>query len=97
MLLALSLGLCIGGCRADCGPSPLPKQLPWKKYCHGEGGFCFKYPAAWNVLGEIFEGNGVVVAPPQKQEREYWDEVTAALVIPPPQSEGTLSPSIKLD
>ncbi len=40
------------------------------------------------MLGEIFEGNGVVVAPPQKQEREYWDEVTAALVIPPPQSAG---------
>ena len=37
-------------------------------------------------MGEVFDGNGVVVAPPQKLEREYWDEVTAALVIPPPQS-----------
>jgi|GEM_PF-2147460 hypothetical protein len=65
-----------------------PKPLTLTKYCHADGGFCIKYPASWSVLGEVFDGNGVVVAPPQKQEREYWDEVTAALVIPPPQGAG---------
>ena len=38
------------------------------------------------MLGEVFGGNGVVVAPAQKQEREHWDEVTAALVVPSPKS-----------
>jgi hypothetical protein len=65
-----------------------PKPLTLTKYCHADGGFCIKYPASWSVLGEVFDGNGVVVAPPQKQEREYWDEVTAALVIPSPQGTG---------
>ena len=30
----------------------------------------------------------MVVAPAQKQEREHWDEVTVALVVPPPKSPG---------
>jgi hypothetical protein len=29
----------------------------------------------------------VVVAPPQKQERDLWDEVTVALMVPPPQGD----------
>ena len=84
-LLALLLGLS-GVVTAQTATKPTRKPLPVKDYCHGEGGFCFKYPASWSVLGEVFDGNGVVVAPPQKQEPEYWDEVTAALVVPPPQS-----------
>jgi len=36
------------------------------------------------MLGEIFEGNGVVVAPSQTGERVLWDAVTVALVVPPP-------------
>ena len=39
------------------------------------------------MLGEVFDGAGVMVAPPQKQERESWDSVTVALVIPPPQGD----------
>ena len=39
------------------------------------------------MLGEIFAGNGVVVAPPQKQDRTLWDEVTIALVIPSPKGD----------
>jgi hypothetical protein len=38
------------------------------------------------MLGDIFGGNGVVVAPPQKQAQELWDEVTVARVILPPQA-----------
>ncbi len=84
-LLALSLGLS-GVASAQTAAKPTQKPLPVKGYCHGEGGFCFEYPASWSVLGEVFDGNGVVVAPAQKQERENWDEVTAALVVPPPPS-----------
>lgn len=87
LLVALPLGLCMMASAQTAG-EPAPKPLSSKKYCHGEDGFCFKYPASWNMLGEIFDGNGVVVAPSQTQGREYWDEVTAALVIPPPQSAG---------
>lgn len=39
------------------------------------------------MLGEVYEGNGVAVAPLQKQERSLWDAVTVALVIPAPQGD----------
>jgi len=53
-----------------------------KKYCQPQAGFCFRYPASWTVLGEIFEGNGVVVAPEQTGDRAQWDGITVALVAP---------------
>jgi len=37
------------------------------------------------MLGVVFDGRGVVVAPPQKQERALWDAITVALVVPPPE------------
>ena len=86
LILSLSVGFCALAA-AQTAVKP-PKTSTLTKYCHGDGSFCFKYPASWSMLGEVFDGNGVVVGPPQKQEREYWDEVTAALVIPPPQSVG---------
>ncbi len=82
--LALAVGSCLS-VGAQTAHKPAAKTVPWKSYCHAEGGFCFKYPAAWTMLGEIFGGAGVVVAPPQQQARELWDEVTVAQVIPPPQ------------
>jgi hypothetical protein len=60
-------------------------SAPWKSYCQPVANFCFKYPPGWQMLGEVFEGNGAVVAPPQKQEQQLWDSVTVARVIPPPQ------------
>ena len=60
------------------------KSAAWKRYCQPEGGFCFKYPGSWSMLGEVFNGNGVVVAPPQKQDRALWDAITVALVVPAP-------------
>jgi hypothetical protein len=83
-LLVVSLGLSTIAV-AQTAPRPVPKLLPTNKYCQPEGAFCFRYPASWSVLGEVFEGKGVVVAPAQKQEREHWDEVTVALVVPPPR------------
>jgi hypothetical protein len=67
--------------------APARKPVPWKQYCQQDGGFCFKYPSYWTNLGEIFAGNGVVVAPPQKTDSALWDEVTVALVAPPPQGD----------
>jgi hypothetical protein len=86
-LLVVSLGLSTIAV-SQTAPKPAPKPLPTNKYCQPDGGFCFRYPASWSVLGEVFEGKGVVVAPAQKQEREHWDEVTVALVVPPAQSAG---------
>ncbi len=81
-LLVVSLGLSTFAV-AQAAPKPAPKPIPTTKYCQADGGFCFRYPASWSVLGEVLGGNGVVVAPAQKQEREHWDEVTVALVVPP--------------
>jgi hypothetical protein len=67
--------------------TPAHKSLPTKRYCHPEGGFCFLYPATWSVRGEVFAGNGVVIAPEQKQERALWDEITAGLVVPAPKAD----------
>ena len=66
---------------------PSHKAPAWKRYCHPSEGFCFKYPASWNMLGEVFEGKGVVVAPTQTIEQSLWDEITVAMVAPPPQGD----------
>ena len=63
------------------------KAVVRQQHCQPEKGFCFKYPATWSVLGEVFEGNGVVVAPHQNQDRTLWDSVTVALVVPPPRGD----------
>jgi len=68
--LAMLLGCISMAAAAQTTPRSTQKSPPWTEYCHGDGGFCFKYPASWSVLGEVFDGNGVVVAPPQKLERE---------------------------
>ena len=70
------------------------KPAVWKRYCQPEGGFCFKYPSSWSVLGEVFDGNGVVVAPAQKEDRALWDAITVAMVVPAPQGD---EDSITLD
>ncbi len=38
-------------------------------------------------MGEVFAGNGVVVAPPQRLERTLWDSITVAMVTPPPEGD----------
>ena len=90
LLFAGLLALCaVASAQTATKPKPKPKSKPLvvNKYCHAPGSFCFTFPLSWSVLGPVFDGNGVLIAPPQaKQERETWDTVTAALVIPPPQS-----------
>jgi hypothetical protein len=84
--LVLSLSI-VSAAAAQTSRKPTQKAATWKQYCQGEEGFCFKYPPSWSMLGEIFDGNGVVVAPPQNGDRAVWDEVTVALVIPPPEGD----------
>jgi hypothetical protein len=70
---------------AQTPTKPAAKAQPWKQYCHPDYGFCFKYPSSWIWLGAVFDGNGIVVAPPQKEDRTLWDEVTVALMVPSPE------------
>ena len=94
LVLALGLPAVTAGQKPSTAPAPLHKPVPRKRYCQPDGGFCFKYPNSWTMLGEIFDGNGVVVAPPQKLDKALWDEITVALVLPP--SEGD-EESVTLD
>ena len=84
--LALSLGL-IATAAAQTPTKPAARTQPLKEYCHPEYGFCFKYPSSWVSLGPIFDGHGIVIAPPLKQDRALWDEVTVALMIPAPEGD----------
>lgn len=65
---------------------PATKAVAQQTYCHPADGFCFQYPATWTVMGEVFEGNGVVVAPTQAPPHENWDAVTVARVIAAPEN-----------
>src|SRR5215472_9651827 len=84
--LTLSLAL-VSAAATQTPGKPSPNAAPWKEYCHPDHGFCFKYPSSWISLGAIFDGNGIVVAPPQKQDRALWDAVTVAFMIPPPKGD----------
>jgi hypothetical protein len=69
---------------------PAHPATPWKRYCQPDGGFCFKYPPSWRMMGEVYGGNGVVIAPPQKDEQPLWDEITVAMVAPPADADQAL-------
>ena len=66
---------------------PCAPAASWKRYCQPNGGFCFKYPASWKMLGEIYDGKGVVVAPVQKEDQSFWDNITVAMVAPPTEGD----------
>ncbi|MGB8769517.1 MAG: hypothetical protein WCC92_07880 [Candidatus Korobacteraceae bacterium] len=94
VLFVLALNLAPIAVGQKPSPSPPRKPSPRKLHCQPDGGFCFRYPSSWEILGEVFNGNGVVIAPPQKVERTLWDEITVALILPP--TEGNEEP-ISLD
>src|SRR5271165_3132796 len=72
---------------AQTAAKPATSAPAVKSYCHPRYEFCFQYPVTWTMLSEVYDGHGVVVAPQQKLEREQWDEVTVALVIPAPDED----------
>jgi hypothetical protein len=84
-LVLLAVLSCSTGLASQTAGKTPAKANPSKSYCHPVYAFCFKYPSSWGMLGDVFGGAGVVVAPPQKQERELWDSVTVALVVAPPK------------
>jgi len=85
-LIAMALGLASVAAAQASAPAHKP-AVPWKRYCQPNAGFCFKYPSNWTMLGEVFDGNGVVVAPPQKEDRALWFEITLAMVAPSPEGD----------
>jgi hypothetical protein len=82
LVLALGLPAVAAGQKPSTPPAPLRKPVPRKRYCQPDGGFCFRYPGSWTMLGEVYDGDGVVVAPPQKLDKALWDEITVALITP---------------
>jgi hypothetical protein len=86
ILVAVMLGLGSAAAGQTTTP-PAHKPIPWKRYCQSDGGFCFQYPASWEILGDIFASHGVVIAPTQKQDRAQWDEITVATVVPAPEGD----------
>ncbi len=65
----------------------------WKTYCSEEAEYCISYPVDWDVIGDVMEGNGVVMAPPQNgKEKDLWNDVTVS-VTDLPESEGKEPPS----
>ena len=87
LLLVLVLSSVVIAASQTSSPAQAGTAAGWKRYCQPEGGFCFKYPGSWSMVGEIFNGHGVVVAPPQEQERALWDAITVAMVVPPPEGD----------
>jgi hypothetical protein len=73
------------GAKASGSASSNPVQQKvsikgWKTYCSEEGAYCISYPPDWNVVGDVFEGTGVVMAPPQSpKEKSQWDQVTSSV------------------
>jgi hypothetical protein len=82
LVLALGLPAFAAGQKPSPAPAPLHKPVPRKRYCQPDGGFCFRYPGSWTMLGKVYDGDGVVVAPPQKLDKALWDEITVALITP---------------
>jgi len=65
---------------------PSPHAAPAsKRYCQPDGGFCFRYPTSWGIQGQVFDGNGIVIAPSQQPGQA--SEITVALVMPPPEGD----------
>ena len=83
LVLAVCFAPFLLGQKSSAPAAPAHKPANRKRYCQLGTGFCFKYPTSWNMIGEVFGGNGVVIAPPQAQDRTLWDEITVALIVPP--------------
>jgi hypothetical protein len=90
-LAILLLGSLLGF--GQSGPSTSTKAKD-SNYCNQDLGFCFNYPLDWKQLGEVYEGRGVVVAPPQSGDQSEWAQVTVAAIDIPAQA-GKTPPSVE--
>lgn len=76
--------LCSVIASAQSSNSPTTKARD-SNYCNQDLGFCFNYPLTWKQLGEVYDGRGVVVAPPQSGDQQQWAQVTVAAISIPTQ------------
>jgi hypothetical protein len=66
----------------------------WKTYCSEEAEYCISYPPNWDVVGDVMEGNGVVMAPPQEgKDKSLWNEITVSVTDLPEPEKGKERPS----
>ncbi len=66
----------------------------WKNYCSEEAEYCVSYPPDWDVVGDVMEGTGVVMAPPQEgKDKSLWDEITVSVTDLPEPEKGKERPS----
>ena len=90
-LAILLLGSLLGFGQA--APSA-PTKAKDSNYCNQDLGFCFNYPLDWKQLGEVYDGHGIVVAPPQSGDEAQWAQVTVAAIEIPAQ-QGKALPSVE--
>lgn len=93
MRFAVLLVLCSVFASAQIAAPPATRARD-SNYCNQDLGFCFNYPLSWKQLGEVYEGNGVVVAPPQTGDQAQWAQVTVA-AMPIPTQEGKNPPTVE--
>jgi len=66
----------------------------WKTYCSEEAEYCISYPPDWDMVGDVMEGNGVVMAPSQPgKDKSQWDEITVSVTDLPEPEKGKERPS----
>ena len=63
-------------------------------FCNQDLGYCFDFPLTWKMLGQVYEGYGAVVAPPQEGDQANWASVTVAAVEIPTE-EGKNPPTVE--
>lgn len=79
---------------APSASSPTLSIRNWKTYCSEEGAYCVSYPPTWDIMGDVFEGRGMVVAPTQNgKEKSMWNEITASVTDLPEEVAGKERPS----
>lgn len=64
--------------------------------CVAEDGFCVTVPQSWRRLGEVFGGQGLVVAEPQEgQDNSHWPQLTIAVLdARPDEKSGRPAPTL---
>ena len=78
---------------------PAPKNPAGSKpgmsyFCNQDLGYCFDFPMSWKMLGQVYDGYGAVVAPPQEGDQSTWANVTVAAVEVPTE-EGKNPPGVE--
>lgn len=92
----LALLLLLGTAFSQTAPEkkPVPAKPHINFFCNHDLGYCFDFPLDWKMLGQVYDGYGAVVAPPQSGDESQWAQVTVAAVEIPAQ-EGKTPPTVE--